>query len=94
MENNLITPGDWELKEQGDANEYCIITTDNIWVVGFRLNGIQTVERQIANGKLMAASKDLLEALVQLYESLPDGYTSECLPKVRKAITKATKPCQ
>jgi len=61
--DNLITPGEWVFKEQGDSNEFCIITTDNQWVAAFRLNGIQTVERQRANGKIMTASKEMLKAL-------------------------------
>ena len=44
-----------------------------------------------ANAKLIAAAPDLLEAIIELYDSLPDGYTSKCLPKVRTAIKKATE---
>lgn len=44
-----------------------------------------------ANAKLIASAPDLLEALIELYNSLPDGYESECLPKVRNAIKKATE---
>jgi hypothetical protein len=95
MINELITPGDWELKEQGDANEYCIVTTDNIWVAGFRLNGIQTVERQWANGKLMAASKTMLEALQEVRkEMLKNGINYDNAPTyniINNAIKKATE---
>ena len=48
-------------------------------------------EEEMANAKLIAAAPSLLEALISLYESLPDGYASECLPMVRKAIKKATE---
>jgi len=48
-------------------------------------------EEAIANAKLIASAPSLLEALISLYESLPDGYASECLPMVRKAIKKATE---
>ena len=41
--------------------------------------------------ELLEQRNELLEALKELYLSLPDGYKSECLPKVRKAINKATK---
>jgi hypothetical protein len=47
-------------------------------------------EETIANANLISAAPDLLEALTMLYDSLPDGYTSDCLPFVRKAIKKAT----
>ena len=58
--------GKWLFKEQGDANEYCILTEDNKWVAAFQLNGEQTVEQQRSNAKLMAAAPDLLEALKEL----------------------------
>lgn len=41
--------------------------------------------------ELLDQRNDLLEALIELYDSLPDGYTSKCLPKVRTAIKKATE---
>ncbi|MEI6752390.1 MAG: hypothetical protein WCK78_04410 [Paludibacter sp.] len=44
-----------------------------------------------ANAKLIAAAPELLEALIELYDSLPDGYESISLPKVRNAIKKATE---
>lgn len=60
-----------------EGESVCNITTRN-------------TQRAQANAKLIAAAPDLLEALSLLYESLPDGYTSDCLPLVRKAIQKAT----
>lgn len=41
------------------------------------------------NGRLSSAAPDMYEALKALYNSLPDGYASECLPQVRKALKKA-----
>lgn len=57
-----ITKGEWILKEQGDASEYCILTPENRWVVAFRLNG-ERMEEEIANAKLIAAAPELLNAL-------------------------------
>lgn len=55
--------GKWRLVEQGDANEFVILSDDNRWVVAFRQNGEMHVEEQRALGLLMAASKDMYAAL-------------------------------
>jgi hypothetical protein len=84
------TPGPWIPVEQGDADEYCILTPDKKWVAGFRLNGIQTLEKQRANIKLMAAAPELLEALMSIENdnnTIPDK-----IWKMRNdAIKKATE---
>ena len=67
------TKGNWELKTQGDANEYCIITDENKWVTAFRMNGEQTVHEQMANAKIMTAAPKLLEALKELHEKLSEN---------------------
>ena len=56
---------------------------------GLNFNDASLDERK-ANEKLISSAPELLEALIELYESLPDGYKHKCLPKVRKAIKKAT----
>jgi len=61
------TKGEWVLKEQGDANEYCIVTPEHKWVVAFRLNGERDKEgvlEEKANAELIAAAPELLEACV------------------------------
>lgn len=55
--------GDWRLVEQGDANEFAILSDDNRWVVSFRQNGEFSVADQRAIGNLMAASKDMFAAI-------------------------------
>lgn len=64
------TKGEWVLKQQGDANEYCILTEDMKWVSAFKLNGEQSDETQLANMALFAASKNLLATLIKMDEEL------------------------
>lgn len=64
------TKGEWVLKQQGDANEYCILTEDMKWVSAFKLNGEQSDETQLANMALFAASKNLLATLIETDKDL------------------------
>lgn len=86
------TPGNWIFKEQGDADEFCIVTDESLWVAAFRLNGIQTLERQRANGKLMAAAPNLLEACQKVFQSKRgESLSFEVLDSLYEAIKKATE---
>lgn len=51
------TPEPWQFKEQGDADEYCIITAEDPakWVIGFRMNGELTQDQQRANMRRIIA---------------------------------------
>ena len=98
--NTKHTKGEWYFREQVDANEFCILSKHEeeppIWVAAFRLNGVQTLERQRANAKLMAAAPDLLEALVfckSVIESSCMFERSEQLAveRAEQAIKKATE---
>ena len=62
------TGGRWVLKQQGDANEYCIVTDDMKWVSAFKLNGEQSKETQLANMNLFTAAPEMLEALQSIAE--------------------------
>lgn len=55
--------GEWLLAEQGDANEFVILSDNNRWVVSFRQNGEMPVSDQRAIGHLLAASKDMFAAI-------------------------------
>lgn len=49
------TPEPWKWHTQGEANEYCMLTHDDRWVIAFRQNGELTDERQKANARRIAA---------------------------------------
>ena len=58
------TPGDWEFVENGDANDYAMMTVagpdgKKQWVASFSQNGETMPEPQRANARLMAASPNL-----------------------------------
>jgi len=55
--------GEWRLVEQGDANDFAILSDDNRWVVALRQNGEMSVADQRAIGHLLAASKEMYAAL-------------------------------
>lgn len=63
MFESRFPKGEWRLVEQGDANEFVILSDGNRWVVSFRQNGEMSVVDQRAIGLLMAASKDMFAAL-------------------------------
>lgn len=96
------TPGPWLLVEQGDANEFCILsnnTKDAKWVAGFHLNGEQSIDTQRANAKIMTAAPELLESLVKIlrnFKSCIAGGNGEVetdkedIAKAEAAIKKAT----
>lgn len=88
------TPGPWLLVEQGDANEYAVLTPDKKeWVIAFRLNpGRPIYEQEKANAKLIAAAPELLEALKVCYASLCTYGNHPLIEKqVESAIKKATE---
>lgn len=55
--------GEWRLVEQGDANEFVILSDNNRWVVSFRQNGEFSTVVQRVIGQLMAASRDMFAAI-------------------------------
>jgi hypothetical protein len=77
------TPGPWLLVEQGDANEYAILTPDKKdWVVAFRLNaGLPVYTQERANAKLIASAPELIDALTAVLRSFesccPERYFSD-----------------
>jgi hypothetical protein len=59
------TPTPWSYYEQGDANDYCLLTPDKDgWVLGFLQNGELSLERQRENCHLMVKSVNAHEDLV------------------------------
>lgn len=46
----------WKFLEQGDADEYCIVTEDGLkWVIAFRINGEMMPDMQRANARRIVA---------------------------------------
>ena len=43
------TPLPWKFHEQGDANEFCLVTSGGKWVLGIRQNGELLQGKQLAN---------------------------------------------
>jgi hypothetical protein len=89
------TPGPWLLVEQGDANEYVIVTPDKKeWVVAFRLNpGYPVYTQEIANARLISVAPELLESLQQCVTAMKVVTSSAIIPFIERAeavIKKAT----
>ncbi|MHB9056195.1 MAG: hypothetical protein ACYC2P_08610 [Paludibacteraceae bacterium] len=87
-----ITKGDWEVIkiDISDYKSLCIGSrSDNQVICNISPGNFHFLEKENSNAKLISAGPDLLLALSKLYDSLPDGYTSDCIPLVRKALNKA-----
>ena len=90
------TPGPWLLVEQGDANEYAVLTPDKKeWVIAFRLNpGRPIYAQEKANANIIAAAPELLEACINSFKTLiAIGCTmeAEIMQQLESAIKKATE---
>jgi hypothetical protein len=94
------TPGPWICKEQGDADEFVLLTNDSHWIFSFRQNGKIWTEEQMANIKLITASPEMLEALVEAVstikhlrdndkEFVSTASVNMSLSKIERAIKKA-----
>lgn len=92
MEEFKGTKGKWSLFEQGDANEYCIMTDEKKWVSAFKLNGEQGREEQMANMNLFTASLDLLNACMVAKREIELGTADQLtLDILEDAINKAIR---
>lgn len=87
----LHTPGPWTLKTQGEANEYCILGENNRWIMALQQNGEMSVEQQDANGRLVEAAPEMLEALEKVQRYLGRSGEAYLLDSfgVTEAIEKA-----
>lgn len=92
------TKGKWICKEQGDANEFVILTDSDDgrrrWVIAFRLNGeFHRIEEE-ANVKLIAAAPDLLNAAMLISDGISSGDKQKFHDgnmAIKEAIKKATE---
>lgn len=100
MFESRFPKGDWRFVEQGDANEFVILSDGNRWVVSFRQNGEFSSVDQRTIGQLMAASKDMYAALdasdtafavlnVQDLGGQARACIREAWPLVQSAMSKA-----
>ncbi|HFH4386342.1 TPA: hypothetical protein ACGJWY_006788 [Pseudomonas aeruginosa] len=83
------TPGPWEFSagaDYGDEGNYADVTALNGDVIIARVNNL--IPASAANGELIAAAPDLLDALVALVEC--EQTTPELWEAARAAIAKAT----
>ena len=62
------TQGEWRFIAQGDANQYCILSDNNKWVVAIQQNGEMGTEEQIANAKLISSAPQMYQELIKLRE--------------------------
>jgi hypothetical protein len=92
-----FTKGKLLIKEQGDANEYCILTEQGKWIAAVKLNGEMTISQQREMMNLMSAAPDLLEACksIQEYWNTPQAgslndHIEHSLKLIESAIKKAT----
>lgn len=59
----LLPKGPWKLVEQGDANQWAILTPDGKWMIAFLMNGEMMTVRQQVIAQVIEALPELLEAL-------------------------------
>lgn len=99
------TPGPLAFREQGDANQYCLLTTDGRWVLGLLHNGEQRVEEQRANlericrtwnahDELVAElerARSLLAVCEGQFKGEFQSRVRACITNSRVAIAKATE---
>jgi len=62
------TPTPWVSREQGEANEFCLLTPEGNWVIAFLHNGEANVEQQRANVALIVRSVNAHDDLVKALE--------------------------
>jgi hypothetical protein len=102
MENSKHTEGNWIYKPSGDANNYFlqVESKTNTWLMNIQQNGELSNEEQIANTKLIVASPELLEALIEINDFVGRMVSSKMISPLAgktirnraiNAIDKATK---
>ena len=91
------TPLPWNWHEQGEANEYCLLTNDKRWVLAFRQNGEIWTKEQKANAEFIVRACNshdaMLDALDEITDALLYGMGKEaiqlrvelCLQAISKA---------
>lgn len=63
----------WVWHEQGEANEYCLLTSDGKWVISFRQNGELMPSKQRANAEFIKRAVNAHDALFAALVAIRDG---------------------
>jgi hypothetical protein len=81
------TPAPWAFHEQGEANEWALVTADGRWLISFRQNGELLTGKQGANAAhivkcvnahdgLVAALDAVLPALIRLGDFVGNDFVA------------------
>lgn len=73
----------WVCREQGEANEYCLLTSDGKWVIGFRQNGELLPAQQRENVRRIVACVNACANIST--ESLESGEQQNLVMRARLA---------
>lgn len=66
------TPGPWVPHEQGEANEWCLLTAEGgRWVISFRQNGELMPAKQRANAERIVACVNACEGIADPANVIP-----------------------
>jgi hypothetical protein len=95
MENLKHTKGEWEISKE----PFCLLvthklndSTESICQISQRY---KSDEEQLANAKLISASKDLLEALIEMYKSCkPQKFGVDLLETDLTSVGSITMPSE
>lgn len=63
------TKGPWIITPDGEAN-FVGIATEKGWLMRIQQNGELSVEEQIANARIIAAARDMLDTLISIRQTL------------------------
>lgn len=84
------TPAPWVFHEQGDANDYCLLTSDKKgWIVAFTQNGELSTDRQLANARRMCAAVNACEGIST--EELEKGIVRELISALEYLLEEVCK---
>ncbi len=91
MSKPEFTPGEWTMSPPIEHERVGVLSSNGIWVaeaIGCQPGGR---EQEIANARLLAASKELYEALKGMIECAGEEYSgSRYVEAARAALAKVT----
>lgn len=85
------TQGEWKVSKESNFNQNVECNGVNVAQIN-RVNGTDGDEIELANAKLIAASPNLLKALIKAQKDLEQGIILPSTERlIKEAIEKATK---